>query len=66
MDSEYLPITYGDEKPDTSSLVHNSISRYVSKLPCIGSQAGAIKLSLPSHPRYVIANIFMPFSRDQR
>ena len=57
MDDDYLPITYGDENPDTQFLVHNSISRYVSKLPSMGSQARAIKLALPGHTSYVIANI---------
>ena len=61
-----FPITYGDENPDTQFLVHNSISRYVSKLPSMGSQARAIKIALPGHTPYVIANIHGPFSRDQR
>ena len=66
MDGNYLPITYGDENPDTQFLVHNSISRYVSKLPSTGSHARAIKLALLGHKPYVIANIHGPFSRDQR
>ena len=66
MDGDYLPITYGDENPDTQFLVHNSISRYVSKLPSMGIQARAIKLALPGHTPYAIANIHRPFSRDQR
>ena len=66
MDGDYLPITYGDENPDTQFLVHNSISRYVSKVPSMGSQARAIKLALPGHTPYVIANIHGPFSRDER
>ena len=65
MDGDYLPITYGDENPDTQFLVHNSISRYVSKLPSMGSQARAIKIALPGHTPYVIANVHGPFSRDQ-
>ena len=50
MDGDYLSITYGDENPDTQFLVHNSISRYVSKLPSMGSQAWPSKsLSLATH-----------------
>ena len=66
MDGDYLPITYGDENPDTQFLLHNSISRYFSKLPSMGIQARAIKLALRGHTAYVIANIHGPFSRDQR
>ena len=50
MDGDYLPITYGDENPDTQFLIYNSMSRYVSKLPSTGSQARAIRrLSLATH-----------------
>ena len=66
MDGDYLPITYGDENPDTQFLVHNSISRYVSKLPSMKSQARAIKIALPGHTPYITANIHGPFLRDQR
>ena len=66
MDGEYLPITHGDENPDTQFLVHNSIPRYISTLPSMGIQARAIKLALPGHTPYVIANIHGPFSQDQR
>ena len=47
MDSEYLPVTFGDDNPDTQFPVHNSVSRYISKLPPMGKQARAIKLILP-------------------
>ena len=65
MDGKYLPITYGDENPDTQFLVHNSIPRYTSKLPSMGSESRAIKVALPGHAPNVIANIHGPFSRDQ-
>ena len=57
MDGEYLPVTYGDENPDTQFLVHNSISTYTTKLLAMGSRARAIKLALLGHTPYVIANI---------
>ena len=44
MDGDYLPITYGDENPDTQFLVHDSISRYVSKPFSMGSRALALSI----------------------
>ena len=65
MDGNYLPITYGDENPNTHFLGHYSISRYVSKLPSIGSLGRAFKLALSSHTPYFMANIHGRFLRGQ-
>ena len=62
MDGDYLPITDGDANPDTQFLVHNSISRYVSKLPSMGSQARSIKLALPSRTPYVRQTVTLKMS----